>query len=175
MSHSAIVTGASRGLGLCIAKLLVADGYTVFGVSKTKKGWVQARKALSDPKRFILDQVDITSESKVASYVKRILKINPQLSLLINNAGYTSPMQFVEQTTFSDLLKHLTHNLASQFLMCKYILPHFQRIHRGMIVNISSMAGKRAVPKLFGYSASKFGVLALSQCIAKENLGHNIK
>jgi len=60
-------------------------------------------------------------------------------------------------------------------LTIKYAFPFFKKQKKGFIVNISSMAGKRAVPRLFPYSASKFAVLALSQCVAKENAENGIK
>ena len=59
--------------------------------------------------------------------------------------------------------------------MCKRAIPIFRKQNDGMIINISSMAGKRAVPRLVAYSASKFGILAISQSIAKENLDTNLK
>jgi len=65
--------------------------------------------------------------------------------------------------------KNLTQNLSSVFLMCKHALPFLRKQKKSWVVNLSSMAGKRAVPLLSAYSASKFGVVALSQSLAKEN------
>lgn len=59
--------------------------------------------------------------------------------------------------------------------MSKHLIPLFRKQERGFIIHISSMAGQRAVPRLFPYSASKFGLQALSQCIAKENADSSLK
>ncbi len=75
----------------------------------------------------------------------------------------------MEDQSLAELQNNLTHNLVSAFLVCKATLPIFRKQKKGVIINISSMAGKRAVPRLSAYSASKFGIVALSQAIAKEN------
>jgi NAD(P)-dependent dehydrogenase (short-subunit alcohol dehydrogenase family) len=59
--------------------------------------------------------------------------------------------------------------------MCKYAIPFMKKQARALIMNISSMAGTRAVPRLAAYSAAKFGVLALSQAVAKENAGTGLR
>ena len=81
----------------------------------------------------------------------------------------------IEKDTLRNFRRNLDVNLVAVFLISKYALPHLKKQKRALIVNISSMAGKRAVPRLAGYSASKFGVLAISQAIAKENPRGNIK
>ena len=98
-----------------------------------------------------------------------------RIDVLINNAGYGNKTSRLEKETLKEFQKNLSGNLVSTFLMCKYTVPLFQKQKSGWIVNISSMAGKRAVPLLGAYSASKFGVIALSQSIAKENLSSGFR
>jgi NAD(P)-dependent dehydrogenase (short-subunit alcohol dehydrogenase family) len=124
---------------------------------------------------FSLHQIDLTQEKKVNSFIHSIVKKTGEIDILINCAGYGSGLQSVDKLAYKEFEANIQQNLATAFLMCKHIVPVMRRQNRGLIINISSMAGKRAVPRAFAYSASKFGVLALSQCIAKENADANIK
>jgi NAD(P)-dependent dehydrogenase (short-subunit alcohol dehydrogenase family) len=175
MNQVVVLTGASRGLGLHLARKLTQRGDRVFGVSKTKSAWVSARKFVDNEKSFSLFQVDATNEKEVQSFISSVVEAAKQIDILINNAGTIIPLTRVEDVSLSDFQAQLSENLTSQFLFCKHALPHLRKQKKGLIVNLSSMAGKRAVPRVFPYSASKAGVLALSQCIAKENDDSNIK
>ncbi len=171
MAHRIVViSGAATGLGLSLSKLFLAAGDTVYGVTLTKKHWPSAKKSLSAFSRFFLFQADLTKEFEVKRFLQSVKKRLGRIDALINNAGYTNKISRIEKETLKEFQKNLSSNLLSAFLMCKYAIPIFKKQQSGWIINISSMAGKRAVPLLGAYSASKFGVLALSQSIAKENL-----
>lgn len=170
----AVVTGAAAGLGLAISKVLLNENWTVFGLSKTKKHWDNARRQISVPARFFLHQSDVSKESDIKQFFLKFKRKINRLDLLINNAGYVSRLERLEEINSLTFMANIKHNLVSVFLMCKHAIPFLKKQGKGFIINISSMAGKRAVPKLAAYSASKFGVLALSQAIAKENEGTNI-
>ncbi len=169
MDRKVIITGASSGLGLCLTERFVEAGDTVYGVSRTQKNWKEAKERVSDPKHFSLHRADVSSEAQVKSLVSKIRKRAGRIDILINNAGYADPPTPLEKESLREFQNNISANLLSVFLMCKHALPIFKAQKKGWIINISSMAGKRAVPFLAAYSASKFGVLALSQSIAKEN------
>ncbi len=171
----AIVTGASTGLGLSLSLKLLQEGYLVHGISCTQTHWKTAQKSVNFSSDFRLHQFDVTDENEVKLFFEGIKKTGENIHLLINNAGYASvPIKF-ENITTEEFKKNIDVNLYGTFLMCKYALPIMQNNKQGTIINISSMAGKRAVPELSIYSASKFGVLALSQALAKENIQNGIK
>ena len=169
MSRIIVITGASRGLGLELAKKFVASGDTVYGISRTRKYWPAAKKSVSSA-RFYLLSSDITSEKKVKALLAGIARRAGRIDILINSAGYSAPLTKVEDVPLKEFRKHFFQNLDSAFLMCKYAIPLMKKQARALIVNVSSMAGIRAVPRLVAYSAAKSGVIALSQAIAKENL-----
>lgn len=169
MKQVVLITGATSGLGLSLAKRFVARGDRVFGVSKTKKHWRRAEREIGNPRDFHLFQIDVSSEPSVRSLFPQIRSKAGRLDILINNAGYGGALRRIEKESLQEFQNHLSQNLISVFLMCKYALPIFQRQKRGWIINLSSYAGKRAVPRMGAYSASKFGVVALTQSIAKEN------
>ena len=174
MNRNIVITGAGRGLGLALAKQFIDAGDTVFGVSRTRKYWLAAKKSVPSD-RFKLLIADITSEKKVKLLLAGIRKRAGRIDVLINNAGYCAPLANVEDVSLKEFQKHLTQNLETAFLMCKYAIPFMKNPSRALILNVSSMAGTRAVPRLVSYSAAKFGVLALSQAIAKENKDTGLK
>jgi len=163
------VTGATTGLGLSLSRQLIQLGFTVYGVSKTKRHWPAARKKIQNSTQFLLTQTNVTSEKSVKRLLGTIYKKEKRLDLLVNNAGYANKPTRFEKHSLLEFEKNLTQNLSSVFLMCKHALPFLRKQKKSWVVNLSSMAGKRAVPLLSAYSASKFGVVALSQSLAKEN------
>lgn len=168
MNRIVVVTGASGGLGLALIKKFLESGDAVFGIDIKKNKLLQGLAAF--PKfRFI--KGNLVSEQSVKTLLSKIRKQTKRIDLLINNAGYCGPLTRVEDISLGDFRKHMKCNLLSAFLMCKHAIPAMLKQKRALIMNVSSMAGTRAVPRLMAYSASKSGILALSQCIAKENPG----
>ncbi len=168
MGRIVVITGASRGLGLALDKQFVDLGDTVFGISRTRKYWPSAKKAVPSA-RFKLLAGNITSEEKVKALLAGIKRRAGRIDILINNAGYCAPLAPIEEVSLKEFREHFKQNLDTIFLMCKHAIPIMKKQPRALIMNVSSMAGTRAVPRLVSYSAAKFGVLALSQAIAKEN------
>lgn len=175
MERAAVITGASRGLGLALTRRFLADGWRVFGVSRTASHWKAALKTLPPAGKISFHRVDLTSEAQVKQFALQIKTKTKNLDLLINNAGYGGKLHRLEDTPSADYRKIMDGNLLSVFLMCKYFVPAFRKKKKGTILNISSMAGQRAVPRVAVYSAAKFGVIALSQAVAKENADAGLK
>jgi 3-oxoacyl-[acyl-carrier protein] reductase len=175
MNKVVVITGASSGLGLSLAKRFLQNQDRVFGISKSKRHWNEAIQKTGKTDRFSLALLDATKEASVSRYLKTVFKKTGKIDLVINNAGYGGALANVDKLNAAEISRHWTQNLLSAFLMSKHVIPILRKQGRGLIVNVSSMAGKRAVPGLFAYSASKFGILALSQCIAKENADNGIK
>lgn len=165
---TAVVTGASRGLGLELSKRLIENGWTVFGVSRTTEHWSAARKKIVS-KNFHLIVSDVASANSVAGLFYAVKKITPKIDLLVNSAAYGGKLERIEETSPEEFEAHLRGNLLSVFLMCRAALPFLKKSKSAFVMNVSSMAGVRAVPRIAGYSASKFGVLALTEALAKEN------
>ena len=168
MSKIIVITGASRGLGLALAKQFTDSGDMVFGISRTKKHWPVAKRAVPS-KNFKLLCKDMTSERNVKALLAGIHRRAGRIDILINNAGFWTPIANLEAVSLKEFREHLKQNLETVFLACKYALSLMKIQPRALIMNVSSMAGVRAVPRLAAYSAAKSGVIALSQAIAKEN------
>lgn len=172
MNRVVVITGVSGGLGTELAKKFLQLGDSVLGIDIKKPSTVCDTFG-SAKFKFLLG--DITSEKSVKLLFGKIQKQAKRIDVLINNAGFCGPLTRVEDLLLKNFQKHMEINLTTAFLMCKHAIPIMLKRKNGLIVNISSMAGTRAVPKLMAYSASKFGVLALSQSIAKENLNTGLK
>lgn len=169
MNRIVVITGASAGLGLSLAKKFLNSKDTVYGISRTRKNWPRAIKRIRKPRNFHLIQSDLRQEASAGRVLFRIFRKTRRIDILINSAGYANRPTRFEKESLSELRENLSSNLVSTFLMCKAALPIFKKQNRGWMINVSSMAGKRAVPFLAAYSASKFGVVALTQSIMKEN------
>lgn len=169
MNRRVVVTGVSSGLGLSLVKKFLAAGDEVDAVSRDPRRWKQALQSIGPSGRLVWHRADVSSEPQVKRLVKTLMRRRITIDVLVNNAGYSNKPVALERESLVELRKNMRFNLESVFLMCRDLIPYFQKQNSGWILNVSSMAGTRAVPRLAGYSASKFGVLALTQAMAKEN------
>lgn len=164
-----LITGASRGLGLALAKEFIAAGDRVYGLTRTRKHWPAALRAVERKENLILCQGDITREADIKKFIALVYRREKRIDILVNNAGYGGPLARLEKLTLREFQKVMSSNLEAVFLAAKHALPYLRKQKKGLILNISSMAGMRGVPRIAAYSAAKFGVAALTECLAKEN------
>lgn len=169
----AVVTGASSGLGLCISQKLLLEGWSVIGLSRTMKNWPAAVKKINSGE-FLLNRLDLSDEKAVSKWFAENRKLNDKVSVLINNAGIVHNLKRVEDLTSEEVIDNIAHNYYQTFYLCRKFIP-LLKLKNSWIINISSMAGKRAVPLLGAYSAAKAAVLVLGQAVAKENLDTSMK
>lgn len=168
MMESALITGASRGLGFALTQKLSAAGVRVHAVSKTRRHWKQAMGRLRSGAEVHWHTCDVSNETQVKALFQKVIRIAP-LDLVISNAGYGGRLETIDKMPLAEFERHMAQNLRSVFLVSKYALRVFKKQKRGELINVSSMAGTRAVPRLAAYSAAKFGVIALTQAAVKEN------
>lgn len=169
MGKIILITGASSGLGLSLSERFVQRGDTVYGLTLTRKNWSAAQKRIPDSRRFFLFQGDASSEAAVKRFVTSVHRKEGRLDGLVHSAGYGGKVERLEEQSLGEFQKHLSLNLLSTFLLCKHAIPFLKKQKESWFIAVSSMAGKRALPRLGAYSASKFGVVALMQTAAKEN------
>lgn len=170
---TALVTGASRGIGKAIAQELAAKGYDLFLTCHKREA------LLLDVKRELEEQFGITcrtycfdvcNEGKLAEMFQDIA----YLDVLVNNAGI-SYVGLLAEMTYEQWSKVINTNLSSCFLTCKYAVPDMVRRKKGKIINISSVWGNVGASTEVAYSASKGGMNAFTKALAKELAPSNIQ
>ncbi len=171
----AIITGAGKGLGEDTARVLAAEGAKVIVCSRNKNDLIKVCHDISSKGGYCeYSVVDVTSESKVNKFIDQIIKRHKKIDIIINNAGYVNKWEPIEKNTPEDFDACFKTNLYSIFYFMKKALPIMKKQKEGAIINISSFAGKRGVPNIAAYSASKFAVIGLTQSVAKESKESNI-
>lgn len=167
----AIVTGASRGLGLAIARRLAQGGVQV--IASARSAEKLEGLAQENAKQIVPFTCDVTKSDQVKAMVQFAIERFGHLDLLINNAGlgHFAPVDELTEEQWDEMMNV---NLKGAFLTCKYAIPHLKNTE-GHIVNISSVAGTEAFARGGGYCASKFGLMALSDALTLELKPHHVK
>ncbi len=172
----AVVTGASRGLGAAIAEVLAVAGAKVVICSRTSAALAAVRKKIEDKGGACSDfVVDVTKNSQVKKFVSKIVRDYGRIDALVNNAGAVHKFNVVEKIAEQEYELCMRTNVDSVFHFLQAVVPVMKKQGSGMIVNVSSGAGKRAHAGLSVYAASKFAVEALTQATARELDGTTVK
>lgn len=175
MSHkTALITGASRGIGKAIAEELAGDGYhLILTSSKTPEELNTLAVRLSE--QFQVSCKACQADMSNPLQVERLFnKLNlSSLDVLVNNAGI-SYVGLLQDMTYEDWNKIISVNLNSCFYTCKHSIPLMLQNHAGSIVNISSVWGNVGASMEVAYSASKGGINAFTKALAKELAPSNI-
>ena len=163
----AVVTGASRGIGLEIAKTLAAQGARVAVISTQERPEIAeqiAQETGSEAKSFACD---VSDADQVAATFKAILEAFGQVDILVNNAGITRDglMMRMKEADFDDVIRT---NLRSAFLCTRAVARHMMGRRSGRIVNMASINGIRAQAGQANYAASKAGIIGLTKTNAME-------
>lgn len=164
VGRSAIVTGAARGLGFEIARLLSERGAQVLMVDKDPDKLEAAVREIPGAVSFA---ADVTSTEDCAASVAASVSAFGGVDILVNSAGIAGPNRVLWELEPEEFRQVIEVNLIGTFLMCRAVVPAMSR-QRGRIVNIASIAGKDGNPRASHYSASKAGVIALTKSLGKE-------
>ena len=160
----AIVTGASRGIGLAVARRLAADGANV--VLADLDG-ASAVAAASDLANGLGLEVDVTSEAHVQDMIRRTLDEYGRLDILVNNAGIYPAVPW-DDLTIEEWRRVMAVNLDAVFLTSKAAYGPMRDRGYGRIINIASDVILAGTPHLAHYVASKGGVFAFTRALATE-------
>src|ERR1051325_11194935 len=171
---TAIVTGGTKGIGRGIAEALVRDGVQVCISSRHQDEIDEAVKALSQSGRAKGFVCDVRDFDQVKSLFDYAIKKLGGVDILINNAGIGT-FATVEDTSPEDFRAVLETNLFGVFYCCHAAIPELKKRGGGYIINISSLAGVKAHPRMAAYNASKFGLNGFSEALMQEVRQDNIK
>lgn len=173
---SAIVTGASKGIGREVAKHLARQDFNLLLVSRSKNLLVELQQEISESNRNLIVKIaamDVAHAEEVNIAVKDFYKTANSIDVLFNNAGYvkrgTSEIDMIELSTM------VNSNLVGAVNMIKAVVPLMKIKNSGYIINVSSRSAETPRSFLGGYSATKAALLAFSESLYKEMKDTNIK
>jgi len=172
--RNAIVTGAGSGLGQATARRLASDGAAVAVWDINEAG---AQRTASDivaaGGRAIASRVDVSERTQIEAAVKRAHAELGPVTILVNNAGITGFVPFLEITEEA-WDRMITVNLKSMFLVTRAVLPDMLAAGWGRIINISSSSAQTGATRMVHYASSKGGVIAFTKSLAAEFAAHGI-
>jgi 3-oxoacyl-[acyl-carrier protein] reductase len=170
----AVVTGASRGIGLAVARLLADDGASVIVSGRDADRLAAATSELETMRAAVLAVVaDAARREDADRLVEAARERFSRIDVLVNNAGITRDQLLVRMKD-DDWDQVIDTNLRGVFLMTRAVAKVMMRQRGGRIINIASAAGAMGNPGQVNYSAAKGGVIALTKAAARELAHWNI-
>ncbi len=162
----AIVTGASRGIGAAITKILSSEGYSVVGVYENNE--IKAVEVANKNKSVEMVKADVSIEAEVKKVVRNAAGKYGRIDVLVNNAGIAIGGN-IENFELNDWNRLISVNLTGKFLFAKYTIPFLKKT-KGVIINISSRGGldEFVFAGFIGYSVTNAGINNLTLGLAKE-------
>jgi len=178
--YTALVTGSTRGIGKETALLLLKNGLNVIISSRSQQSIDNVIQEIYLKFPFKKENIlglkcDVSNHSDVKSLVDVSIKRFGKIDILVNNAGIVYFKSLLD-TTEEEWDRTIDINLKGVFLFTKEVLPYMiKNKFGGIIVNVSSGAGKSGFPNLSSYCASKFGIIGITESVAKEVADKNVK
>jgi NADP-dependent 3-hydroxy acid dehydrogenase YdfG len=170
------ITGGGSGIGLASARLFLQQGARVAISGRDEAKLKQAADSLAGGERLACYPLDVSVPEQVQSVVRNLTSRWGRIDILVNNAGLNIKERAIRELTPETWQKLVRTNLDGAFYCTHAVLPQMLARREGLIINISSTAGKRASP-LGGaaYDAAKFGMSALGICLGAEEKDSGIR
>lgn len=163
---TAIVTGASTGIGRASAEALARAGFTVFGTSR--------RKMNDGPHQVSMLTCDVTDDAAVSSLVSTVLSRTGRIDVLVNNAGI-GLLGGAEESSISQVQALFDVNLFGVMRVTNAVLPSMRQRGEGRIINISSVLGLIPAPYSAHYAATKHALEGYSESLDHETRAFNVR
>jgi NAD(P)-dependent dehydrogenase (short-subunit alcohol dehydrogenase family) len=166
--RTALITGASKGLGKAMALALAEQGARLIVVSRDQEKLDLTAKAIRDlgASAYVF-RADVTDEAQVAQLERDVAANVGKIHILINNAGINI-RKAVTEFTLAEWNSVINTNLTSAFLMCRSFVPHLKGFGYGRILNMTSIMSHVSIAERTAYSSSKAGLLGFTKALALE-------
>jgi NADP-dependent 3-hydroxy acid dehydrogenase YdfG len=172
---TAIVTGAGRGIGRAIARSFAAEGATVVLAARSRADLATVAAEIRDAGgRALAIPTDVTQDAAVEALVEQAAAPTNRVDILVTSAGLAA-FGPVADSKPADWDGMLALNLRAAIVCCRAVLPTMIRQRSGTILNLSSIASKRALPGSAVYTATKAGLEAFSRVLAEEMRPHGVR
>ena len=163
MKKVVIITGASRGFGELIAKKFQKENFQVIATMRN----INSSPSLKKLENVDIKKLDVTVKSDIKNVVDYTVEKYGRIDILINNAGYGA-FGFLEEASDEEIRNQFNVNYFGLIDCIKGVLPQMRKQKDGVIVNISSIAGRFGLPFTSLYNSSKFAVEGLTECLHYE-------
>ena len=163
MKKVVIITGASRGFGELIAKKFQKENFQVIATMRN----IYSSPSLKKLENLDIKKLDVTVKSDIKNVVDYTVEKYGRIDILINNAGYGA-FGFLEEASDEEIRNQFNVNYFGLIDCIKGVLPQMRKQKDGVIVNISSIAGRFGLPFTSLYNSSKFAVEGLTECLHYE-------
>src|SRR6185312_5269421 len=157
---TALVTGASSGIGKATAERLATAGYTVYGTSR--------RGAQANQQPFAMLSLDVTRNESVEAVVKEVIRLEGHIDLLVNNAGFGVAPAGAEESSIEQAQAIFDTNFFGMVRMTRAVVPHMRRQGAGRVINIGSIFGFLPMPYMALYVATKHAIEGYSESLDHE-------
>lgn len=170
-----LITGTSSGIGLATAITLARAGHEVIATMRNPATGAELRKIVESEKLPVtIRALNVDSDESVATAVDGARSRHGHIDVLVNNAGVPGGGP-VEEVTVDDFRRVMETNFFGSLRCIKAVLPEMRERRSGCIINVTSIAGRVATASQSSYSASKFALEALSECLAQEMKPFNVQ
>lgn len=171
IGKTAIITGASRGLGYEIARTFIKEGAVIIIISHSHEIRNAFNVLVNEKPNFhphSFEEFDVSSYESVMTFWNKIVKIFPKIDILVNCAGIQGPKGSLETLNWEDWVKTIQINLFGTVLMCGEAVRHFKKNNYGKIINLSGGGATKPFPNFSAYATSKGGVVHFTETLAEE-------
>ncbi len=173
----AIITGASQGLGLEVARAYAAAGARVMLCARNQTQLDAARHdvaAVAGSESVAAMVADVSIASDVERLATETLNRFGGLHILVNNAGVYGPMGLIETVDWQQWVRALEINIHGSVLPCRAVLPHMKQQGYGKIIQMSGGGATNPLPRISAYAASKAAIVRFAESLALEVREHGI-
>jgi len=174
---TALITGASRGIGRATAWALARAGVHVALVARSAAQIAElaAQIEAKTESRALACAGDVAREEDVRRAVRAALDAFGQIDILVNNAGVRTTKAPLWETTAEEWDTMMAVNLRAAYLFCREVLPGMIARHTGHVINVVSTASQIGLEGMAGYGASKWGLLGMTRSLAKEARPYGVR
>ncbi|UOY94180.1 SDR family oxidoreductase [Ectobacillus sp. JY-23] len=172
--QTAIITGASRGIGKAVAYKLAEQGVKLSLIGSSEEIYTVKEELVQRGYEVLAFQVDVSSEEGVQQVVTETLKAFGSIDILLNNAGI-GVFKTVEETNVEEWKRLFEVNVQGVFVCAKAVVPHMKARKAGTIITISSDVGRYTIPNGAAYTATKYAVQGFSGSLAQEMREYGVR